>query len=131
LIKKIDQGKINFDVLLAAPAMMPKLAKYAKVLGPKGLMPNPKNNTISNEPEKLVKQMQGKTPFKAEVKFPLIHQVIGKVKDSEKNLEENFLALVNAVGPGNINKAVITPSMGPGIKVNLDSRLTFGKNQVK
>jgi len=121
LLKQIEKGKFDFDLLLATPQMMPKLAKYAKVLGPKGLMPNPKAGTITDKPEDLARQLAGKVQFKTEAKSPLIHIVIGKVNDKEKNLEENFLALINAVGPQNIKKAVISPTMGPGIKVDISS----------
>lgn len=118
LLKQIEKGKIDFNILLATPQMMPKLAKYAKILGPKGLMPNPKAGTITENPETLAKKMVGKVQFRTEVKSPLIHLVIGKVDDIPKNLEENFQALVQAVGPKNIQKAVICPTMGPGIKVS-------------
>ncbi len=121
LLKKIEKGKIDFDVLLATSAMMPKLSKYAKTLGPKGLMPNPKAGTISEKPEKLAKQMAGKTQFKTEAKAPLIHLVIGKVDTKPKEIEANFKALIEAIGPSKIKKAVITSTMGPGIKVDLNS----------
>lgn len=119
LLKQVEKGKIDFNILLATPQMMPKLAKYAKILGPKGLMPNPKADTITSNPKLLAKKMAGKAQFKTETKAPLIHQVIGRVNDSQKNLEENFQALVKAVGFKNIKKAVITSTMGPGIKIAL------------
>lgn len=121
LLTKIEKGKIDFNVLLTTPQMMPKLAKYAKILGPKGLMPNPKTGTITDKPQELAKKMAGKTQFKTEVKSPLIHQVIGKIEDKPEHLEENFRVLIKAVGPKNIRKAVITSTMGPGIKVDLAS----------
>ena len=118
-LAKIAKGKIDFDVLLASATMMPKLAKYARTLGPKGLMPNPKAGTITDDPVKAAQQWQGKAQFKTEIKAPLIHLVIGKVNTPAKQLEENFLVLVTAVGPKNITKAVLAPTMGPGIKVAL------------
>lgn len=120
-LKKIEKGKIDFDVLLATPKIMPKLAKYAKTLGPRGLMPNPKRGTITDKPEELAKQMIGKTRFKTESKAPLIHMVIGKVDSKVKELEANFKTLVDAVGLKNIEKAVLTSTMGPGLKVDLTS----------
>ena len=119
LLKQIEKGKIDFNVLLSTPQMMPKLAKYAKILGPKGLMPNPKAGTITDNPQALAKKMADKTRFRAETKAPLIHHVIGKVNDSPKNLQENFFALINAVGVKNIKKAVLASTMGPGIKIDL------------
>jgi len=121
LLKKIAKGKIDFDVLLATPAVMPKLTKYAKILGPRGLMPNPKAGTITEKPEELAKKMAGKTLFKSEAKAPLIHLVIGKVDFKANDLEANFRALIEAVGINKIKKAVITSTMGPGIKVDLTS----------
>lgn len=120
-LKQIEKGKIDFNILLATPQMMPKLAKYAKILGPKGLMPNPKAGTITDNPKDLAKKMAGKVQFRTEAKQPLIHQVIGRMDDSQKNLEENFQALLQAVDPKNIKKAVITSTMGPGIKVDFAS----------
>lgn len=121
VLKKIAKGKIDFDVLLATPTMMPKLTKYAKILGPRGLMPNPKANTITEKPEKLAKEMADKTQFKTETKAPLIHLVIGKVDSKAQDLEANFKALIEAIGVNKIKKAVITSTMGPGIKVDLTS----------
>lgn len=120
VLKKIAKGKIDFDVLLATSVMMPKLTKYAKILGPRGLMPNPKAGTITEKPEKLAKKMAGKTQFKTEAKAPLIHLVIGKVDSKAQNLEANFKALIEAIGVNKIKKAVITSTMGPGIKVDFN-----------
>jgi len=121
LLKKIAKGKIDFDVLLATPGIMPQLSKYAKILGPKGLMPNPKAGTITEKPEELAKKITGKTQFKTEANAPLIHLVIGKVDSKAKELEKNFKALIDAVGPNKIKKAIITSTMGPGVKVDLTS----------
>jgi len=121
-LKKLEKGKIDFDVLLATPSFMPKLAKYAKILGPKGLMPNPKQGTILKNPKKEVGKFEEPLfSFKTEKEQPLIHTVIGKVSQKEKELEENFKTLVKAIGPHKIKKAVLTSTMGPGIKLNLSS----------
>lgn len=122
LLKDLEKGKIDFDILLSTPAFMPKLAKFAKILGPKGLMPNPKAGTVAEEPEKeAVKFEKPSVSFKTEKEQPLIHTTIGKVSQSQKELEENFKALVAAVDVKRIKKAVLTSTMGPGIKVDLAS----------
>jgi len=120
LLKDLEKGKIDFTLLIATPQMMPKLAKYAKILGPRGLMPNPKAGTITDKPEELAKKLTGKTSWKTEPKAPLIHLTIGKVSQPERQLEENFKALVAAIGQKNIKKAVLAPTMGPGIKIKID-----------
>jgi len=114
------RSKFDFTLLIVAPQMMPKLTKYAKILGPKGLMPNPKAGTITDNPEQLAKKLAGKTNWKTEVKAPLVHITIGKVSQPEKELEENFKALISAIGESNIKKVVLAPTMGPGIKINLN-----------
>ncbi len=121
LIKDLEKGKINFTLLIASPKIMPKLVKFAKLLGPRGLMPNPKSGTISDNPEETAKKITQKTQFRTETKAPLIHLSIGKINDAEKNLEENFKVLIKAIGKRNIKKAVLAPTMGPGIKVDLNS----------
>lgn len=119
LLAKLAKGKIDFTLLISPPAMMPKLAKYAKLLGPKGLMPNPKADTISEKPEAKAKELAKKITFRTEAKAPLIHLTIGKVNDQPKHLKANFITLIKAVGPKNIRKAILAPTMGPGIKVDL------------
>jgi len=121
LLAQLEKSKIDFDLLLATPAIMPKLVKFAKLLGPKGLMPNPKNGTISEKPEELAKKLAGKVQFRTEIKAPLIHLVIGRVEAQETELAANFKALMNVIGPSNIEKAILTSTMGPGIKIDLDS----------
>lgn len=79
--------------------MMPKLAKFARVLGPKGLMPNPKNGTVSPDPEKRAKELStGEVNFKTEPNNPIIHLGIGKVSFEEKQIVENMKALILAIG---------------------------------
>ena len=94
LLKELEKGKIDFTLLVTTPKIMPKLVKFAKFLGPKGLMPNPKNGTVTEKPEEFIKNATGKIQFKTETKFPLIHLTIGKIDDTEKNLEDNFKALI-------------------------------------
>lgn len=119
-LKKLEAGKIDFDVLLSSPTMMPQLAKYAKMLGPKGLMPNPKSGTITENPEKMAKEFaKPQFSFKTEADAPLIHTIFGKASQSETELEANLSALIKAIGSQNIKKVVIKSTMGPAIKINL------------
>ncbi|HKC14757.1 MAG TPA: hypothetical protein VKC89_02230 [Patescibacteria group bacterium] len=120
LIAEVETGKVNFDILLATPAMMPKLAKVAKTLGPKGLMPNPKNGTITNDPEEAAKKYEGGLTFiKTEAKAPLIHIAVGKVSFGPKKLEENIAAVLSAVKKENISQATLKSTMSPGIKLQI------------
>ncbi|MFC1790599.1 hypothetical protein ACFLZP_03910 [Patescibacteria group bacterium] len=120
LITQIKKGKIDFDCLVATPEMMAKLVPLAKILGPKGLMPNPKKGTIGKDPQQLVKKMTGQTSWATEKKAPLIHLVFGKVKQKNKELAENLAALFLSIGPKKIKKVVICACMGPAIKVDPD-----------
>lgn len=118
-IEKLKSGKIDFDVLVATPTMMPKLVLYAKLLGPQGLMPNPKQGTISDKPEEAAKKFQGNAlQVKTQSKTPLIHTVFGKADQPEKELEENLKTLLVAIDLKNIKKAFIKATMGPSIKVS-------------
>jgi len=122
VFKKLEAGVIDFDLLVSHPSMMAKLAKYARFLGPKGLMPNPKNGTVHPEPEKRAKELSaGEVNFKTEPNNPIIHLGIGKVSFEEKQLEENILAIIKAIGKHRIAKATLSSTMGPGIKVDLTS----------
>lgn len=118
VLSDLEKGKIEFDVLVTHPSFMPKLAKYAKVLGPKGLMPNPKAGTVSMKPEEVVKKFEkGMLRWKTEVKFPLIHQMIGKISFEEKNLLVNAEKFIDAVGKIHIKSAFIKTTMSPAVKL--------------
>jgi len=120
LLSEIEAGKIDFDVLLTTPAYMPKLAKLAKILGPKGLMPNPKNDTIVTDPKKKQAELEGgKTILKTEKKAPLLHVALGKASLDSEKLAENFEALVKACD-GKVLKASVSATMGVGVKVTLN-----------
>ena len=120
LAEEIKAGKINFEVLLTSPVDMPKILPLAKVLGPKGLMPNPKNGTLVPDPEKALANFSGNSlHFQTEKDFPIIHTVIGKVEQPTEELLENYQALIKAVNPKNIKKTTIKSTMSPGIKVAL------------
>lgn len=120
LIKEIEAGKITFDILVAHPSLMPKLARVARVLGPKGLMPNPKNGTVTDEPEKRAKELSGgKVNFKSEPGNPIVHLSVGKVSFDDQKLAENIKAVLDNVGTGKIVKATVSATMGPGIRLQV------------
>ena len=119
LLTNVEKGKIEFDILLASPAMMPKIAKVAKILGPLGLMPNPKNSTITDNPEKRKQELESVTTVKSEPKTPLMHAVIGKTSYKPGVLSENLKALIRGIGGKNISKLTLASTMSPGVKVDL------------
>ena len=128
LIKEIKStGKINFEVAVATPAMMPKLAQIAKILGPKGLMPNPKNETVTPNIKKAIEELKkGKITFKND-DGGNIHQLLGKVSFDKQKLLENFNVFIEAVRKVKppaakgvyIQNVTLCSTMGPAIKVNL------------
>lgn len=120
VLADLAEGKINFDVLLATPDKMPKLAKFARLLGPKGLMPNPKNGTVTSDPEAKKAQLQGGAMnVRPEKKAPLMHIRIGKVSQPSEELAANLTALLTAMPPNSMTKVTIAATMSPGIKVQL------------
>lgn len=121
LLKEIEKGNITFTTLVAHPSMMPKLAKLARVLGPKGLMPNPKSGTVTPDPEKRKKELEGgAVTVKSEKKAPLVHVVIGKLKQPATELAGNLRALLKVYPAGKVIKCTIAATMGPGIKVKVE-----------
>lgn len=122
-IVKINAGKLDFDILLATPKDMPTLAKHAKVLGPRGLMPTPKNGNLIENPEKRLEELsKGATlAYKTESKFPLIHLNLGPITQKTKHLEENILSLLNHINPSKIKSAFLTTTQLPSVKLDLTS----------
>lgn len=127
LINKINQGWFEFDVIVATPDMMAEVGKLGRVLGPKGLMPNPKTGTVTFEVEKAVKEIKaGKVEYRVD-KQSNVHVPIGKISFDNQKLVENFDALVETIikvkpqaAKGIYMKNVaITSTMGPGIKVDV------------
>ncbi len=120
LLGKIEKGDFDFDILVTHPSMMPKLAKFARVLGPKGLMPNPKTGTIGEHPEKIAESLtKGKVNFKTDPDQAVIHLVLGKVSFDDKKLTDNAEAALEAVGKTKIQRATLSATMGPGVKIAL------------
>jgi large subunit ribosomal protein L1 len=124
-LKQLDKGEINFDVLISTPAYMPKLGKYARLLGPKGLMPNPKAGTVTTDIEKAVKEAKaGKIEYRVD-KQAIVHIGLGKTNFDQKALLENATAFFDSLKAqkpaslkGSYVKSVyLTTSMGPSILV--------------
>lgn len=122
IIADIEKGQINFDVLIAEPQMMAKLAKVAKVLGPRGLMPNPKNGTVTPNPEEVAKKFAGgQMNFKTEGKFPILHVSVGKLSFSEDKLAENIKVMMQQIPNAKIKNVTLKSTMSPGMKLDVSS----------
>lgn len=127
LVDAITKGEMNFDVCIATPDMMGTVGKVAKILGPRGLMPNPKLGTVTPDVEKAVKAAKaGQVEFKLE-KAGIIHAGVGKVSFSEQAITENVISFISAVSKAKpagvkgayIKKISISSTMGPGITLDL------------
>lgn len=128
-LAQLDKEQIDFDILVATPQMMPRLGKYARLLGPRGLMPNPKSGTVTTNIPKAVEEAKaGRVEYRVD-KQAIVHQGIGKVSFAAAKLTENaqaFLASLNSVKPSSIKGAYIkgitvSSTMGPGIRVDVSS----------
>lgn len=120
ILAEIKDGKINFDILIATPSTMPKLLPFAKTLGPKGLMPNPKNGTLTDDTETAVKKLSvAKTIIKTEKKSPVIHIIIGKVSQPIEELTANIDELIKVIKSNKIKKLALCATMGPCVKVEV------------
>lgn len=121
LLEKIAKNEIEFDVLLAQPKFMPKLAKLAKILGPKGLMPNPKSGTLTEAIDaKKAELEKGTVTIKGEKKAPLVHLIIGKTSMDTKDLLENLQVILKATR-GKAVKMYLSATMSPSVRVALDA----------
>lgn len=118
LIEEVKKGKIDFDILLATPEMMPKLAQIAKILGPKGLMPNPKDGTVVDDPDKAQKQMSEMARYRADAQRNL-HITVGKVSWDAKKIAENVKAVLKALTKYKKNTVTLSATMGIGVKIDI------------
>jgi len=122
ILEQLAGGEITFDVLVSDPKFMPKLAKFARLLGPRGLMPNPKTGTVSTDPEAKKKALEsGALTIRPEKKANLMHIRIGTTSQAVEELQANLETLIRAVNPLNIEKVTIAATMSPGIKVQTSS----------
>lgn len=120
LLEKLDKGIIDFDILIAKPDDMKQLAKYARTLGPKGLMPNPKNGTVTPNPEaKKAALESGAVTVKSERKAPLVHVVVGKVSANTADIAANVEALLKAF-VGKTGKLSLSATMSPSVRVAME-----------
>ena len=128
LVEKIQNGFLDFEALVATPDMMRLVGKLGKVLGPKGLMPNPKLGTVTMDVTKAVNDAKsGQVEFRVE-KAGIVHAGIGKASFSEGDLKENFTAFIDAIirakpsgAKGKfVKKLSVSSTMGPGVKVDLE-----------
>jgi large subunit ribosomal protein L1 len=127
LADRIQKGWIDFDVAIASPDMMPVVGKLGKILGPRGLMPNPKSGTVTPDVARAVREVKaGKIEYRTD-RQANVHTVIGKASFSTGDLAENYLAVVDevlrakpAAAKGKYLKSVtLAPSMGPGVRVDV------------
>ncbi|MEK7470844.1 MAG: hypothetical protein AAB622_02510 [Patescibacteria group bacterium] len=117
-LEKLKTGKIDFDILVATADMMPKLVPFAKLLGPRGLMPNPKNGTLVTDIKKAGAFSASTVTLKTEKEAPLIHTVVGKVSQKDTELKENIQAIFKALGGSDqILKVYLKSTMSPSVKV--------------
>ena len=126
LVEKIKEGWLEFDKVIATPDMMPKVGPIARILGPRGLMPNPKVGTVTTDVAKAIEEEKaGRVEFRVE-KAGIVHAAIGKLSFDPDKLEQNFNALLDTViklkpatAKGTYIQAIsFTSTMGPGIKID-------------
>jgi large subunit ribosomal protein L1 len=129
LIKEIEKGILDFDVLVAVPSVMKNLGKVAKTLGQKGLMPNPKAGTVTDDPVKTIQELKkGRIELRAD-KQANVHAIFGKISFGKEKLTENLQVLLQALRdckPSGLKgdyilSITLTPTMGPGVKVEVGS----------
>ena len=129
LAEQVQAGKIEFDRCIATPDMMPVVGKLGKILGPRGMMPNPKLGTVTPDVAEAVKAAKGgQVEFRAE-KAGIVHAGVGKVSFSEAALLENIRAFVSAISRAKpsgakgtyIKRVALSLTMGPGVKIDVGS----------
>ena len=136
LVAKIGEGFLDFDKLVATPDAMQMLSKMGKLLGPRGLMPNPKDGTVTFDVAKTIKELKaGKVSFRAEKDGGLVQMAIGKLSFDNKRLLQNLAAVVDQIQKvkptsvkGTYIKAVyLSSTMGPGLKLDVSRLQDVGK----
>ena len=130
MITKIDKENwFDFDVIIATPEMMPLLGRLGKVLGPKGLMPNPKTGTVTMDTKKAVEDVKkGRVEYRTD-SYANVHAIVGKVSFTEEDLTDNIKAFMDVIIKSKpqaakgiyLKNVSLASTMGPGIKVSLDS----------
>jgi large subunit ribosomal protein L1 len=132
LVKEIEGGWMEFDVLVASPDCMPLLGKLGRVLGPRGLMPNPKDGTVTADVAKAVKDLQaGKVSFRAEKTGAVVHMPIGKASFAVDDLLKNLQAAIQEIQKNKpssskgvyLKSIAISTTQGPGLEISADSLL--------
>ncbi len=118
LIEQIKKGQTDFDILLTTPEMIPKLAQVAKILGPKGKMPNPKDGTVVADPAEAAKEIELTVRYRMDAGRNL-HIAVGKVSHDSAKLVENTNAILKAIAHIKKESATFSPTMGPGVKIAL------------
>ena len=134
-LEKIKGGWAEVDVIIATPDAMPELGKLGRILGPRGLMPNPKSGTVTNDVENAVKDVKaGKIEFRVD-KTGIVHTSLGKLSFNEDQLLDNAKAFLNTIikmKPASskglyVRSLFLSSTMGPGLKISKDEALTFSK----
>ena len=130
MLEKIEKENwLDFDVMIATPDMMPLLGKLGKVLGPKGLMPNPKTGTVTTDVKKAVSDVKkGRVEYKTD-SYGNVHALVGKVSFTEEALMENIKAFVAVILKSKpsvvkgvyVKNVALSTTMGPGIKLDINS----------
>jgi large subunit ribosomal protein L1 len=129
MIKDIEKGDLDFDIVVAMPKVMKSLGKVAKTLGQKGLMPNPKAGTVTDDPVKTIKELKkGRVELRAD-KQAIVHSIFGKLSFGKEKLSENLRTLIQAVQDAKpsglksdyIKTITLAPTMGPGVRVEIGS----------
>lgn len=132
LVKEIEGGWMEFDVLVASPDCMPLLGKLGRVLGPRGLMPNPKDGTVTADVAKAVKDLQaGKVSFRAEKTGAVVHMPIGKASFAVEDLLKNLQAAIQEIQKNKpssskgvyLKSIAISTTQGPGLEISADTLL--------
>lgn len=128
IMAEVKEGKINFDIAIATPEVMPKIAQLGKELGPKGLMPNPKTGTVTNDFQQVIEEYKkGKENFASDNQG-VIHMAVGKVDLEDEKIQENVKTALQAIAQciGNkeivqiVRKTHLAPTMGPSVEFKLE-----------